>query len=197
MGSLDGLERGKDENKLGIRASSTCTISLTNVKVPVANRLGQEGEGFKIAMSILDGGRIGIAAQAVGISQAALEEAMKYSKERHAFKKPIAEFQGLRWMIADMATDVEAARLLTYQAAFMKSQGGRYTKYASIAKLFASETSSRVTNKAVQIHGGYGYTKDYDVERYIRDARITEIYEGTSEIQRLVIATNLLREIEI
>jgi butyryl-CoA dehydrogenase len=189
-----GLEKGKDENKTGIRASSTCTISFSGTKVPVANRLGQEGEGFKIAMSILDGGRIGIAAQALGIGQAALEAAIKYSKERHAFKKSLSEFQGLRWYLSDMATQVEAARLLVYQAAYLKSTGVRYSKYASIAKLFSSEMSSRVCNKALQIHGGYGYIKEYPVERYVRDARVTEIYEGTSEIQRLVIASWVLKE---
>ncbi|HLG19308.1 MAG TPA: acyl-CoA dehydrogenase [Bdellovibrionota bacterium] len=192
---LPGVEVGKDENKLGIRASGTCTISFTNVKVPVSCRIGEEGFGFKVAMMTLDGGRIGIAAQAVGIAQAALEESIKYSKERRQFGKPIGQFQGLRWMIADMATRVEAARLLTYQAAYKKSQGGRYSKDAAIAKLFASETAAFVTNKAVQIHGGYGYISDYPVERFMRDARITEIYEGTSEIQRIVIANQLLKDV--
>ncbi len=190
-----GIGVGKDENKLGIRASGTCTISFTEVRVPVANRLGTEGEGFKIAMATLDGGRIGIAAQALGIAQAALEEAIKYTKERKQFGKSISDFQGVRWALADMATQVEASRLLVYQAAWKKSLGERYTKWSAIAKLFASETSSRVTNKALQLHGGYGYIKDYPVERYLRDARITEIYEGTSEIQRLVIANQVLKEV--
>ncbi len=189
-----GVEIGKDENKLGIRASGTCTISFNQVKVPVVNRLGEEGEGFKIAMATLDNGRIGIASQALGISQAALEEAIKYAKERKQFGKSLCEFQGIRWMISDMSTQVEAVRLLVYQAAYKKSQGGRFTKYSAIAKLFASEVASRVTNKALQIHGGYGYISDYPVERYVRDARITELYEGTSEIQRLVIANNFLKD---
>lgn len=193
--SFAGFELGKDENKTGIRATSTCTISFTEMKVPAENLLGQEGEGYKMALSILDGGRIGIAAQAVGIAQAALEEALMYAKERKAFGQPLAKFQGLRWMLADMATDVEMSRLLTYQAAYQKSLGSRYTKAAAMAKLIASEAASRVTNKALQIHGGYGYTKDYPVERFVRDARVTEIYEGTSEVQRLVIASQVLKEV--
>ncbi len=193
--TLDGFEMGKDENKTGVRSTSTCTISFTDMKVPKENLLGKEGEGYKMALSILDGGRIGIAAQATGIAQAALDEAIRYAKERKAFGKPIAKFQGLRWMLADMATDVESARLLTYQAAYKKSLGERCTKEAAIAKLFAAEASSRVTNKSLQIHGGYGYTKDYPVERFVRDARVTEIYEGTSEVQRLVIANQVLKEV--
>lgn len=192
-----GFELGKDENKTGIRSTSTCTISFTDMKVPAENLIGKEGEGYKMALSILDGGRVGIAAQAVGIAQAALDEALRYVKERKAFGKPLAKFQGLRWMLADMATDVEMSRLLTYQAAYKKSLGGRYSKEAAIAKLVAAEASSRVTNKALQIHGGYGYTKEYPVERFVRDARVTEIYEGTSEVQRLVIANLVLKEVGV
>lgn len=190
-----GVGIGKEEDKLGIRASGTCTISFNNVKVPVEDRLGEEKQGFKIAMITLDNGRIGIGAQALGIAQAAYEEALKYAQERKQFGKPLVEFQGLRWMLSDMATRIEAARLLIYKAAYLKTQKLPFSKNAAIAKLFASETSSFVCNKAVQIFGGYGYTKDYNVERYLRDARITEIYEGTSEIQRLVIANQVLKEI--
>jgi len=192
-----GVGIGKEEDKLGIRASGTCTISFNDVKVPVSDRLGEEKQGFKIAMMTLDNGRIGIASQALGIAQAAYEDALKYSQERKQFNKPIAEFQGIRWMLADMATRIEATRLLIYKAADLKNRGLPFGKNAAIAKLFASETSSFVCNKAVQIHGGYGYTKDYNVERYLRDARITEIYEGTSEIQRLVIANQVLKETEV
>jgi butyryl-CoA dehydrogenase len=191
-----GVEIGKAENKMGIRSSGTCTISFDNVKIPVNQRLGEELSGFIIAMKTLDNGRIGIAAQALGIAQAALEEAIKYGKERKQFDKPIIENQGIKWMIADMATRVEAARLLIYQAAYRKTLGGRFSKYAAIAKLFASETATYVANKAVQIHGGYGYTSDYSVERNLRDARVTELYEGTSEIQRLVIAAQTLKEMD-
>jgi alkylation response protein AidB-like acyl-CoA dehydrogenase len=192
-----GFSVGRDENKMGIRAASTCGLVFEDCRVPVANRLGEEGEGFKVAMSGLDAGRVGIAAQALGIAEGAYEAALAYAKERHAFGQPIAEFQGIRWMLADMATRIEAARLLTYQAALakdrVKESGERYSKEAAMAKLFASETAVWVTNKAVQIHGGYGYIKEYAVERYYRDAKITEIYEGTSEIQRIVIANQLLR----
>jgi butyryl-CoA dehydrogenase len=192
-----GFSVGRDENKMGIRAASTCGLVFEDCRVPVANRLGEEGEGFKVAMSSLDAGRVGIAAQALGIAQGAYEAALAYAKERHAFGQPIAEFQGIQWMLADMATRIEAARLLTYQAALAKDRakksGERYSKEAAMAKLFASETAVWVTNKAVQIHGGYGYIKEYAVERYYRDAKITEIYEGTSEIQRIVIANQILR----
>jgi len=191
-----GVVIGKGENKMGIRSSGTCTISFDNVKIPVNQRLGEELSGFIIAMKTLDNGRIGIAAQALGIAQAALEEAIKYAKERKQFDRPIAENQGIRWMIADMATRVEAARQLIFQAAYQKTLGGRFTKYSAIAKLFASETATYVANKAVQIHGGYGYTSDYSVERNLRDARVTELYEGTSEIQRLVIAMQTLKEFD-
>jgi butyryl-CoA dehydrogenase len=192
-----GFSVGREENKMGIRAASTCGLVFEDCRVPVANRLGEEGEGFKVAMSSLDAGRVGIAAQALGIAQGAYEAALAYAKERHAFGQPIAEFQGIQWMLADMATRIEAARLLTYQAALAKDRakksGERYSKEAAMAKLFASETAVWVTNKAVQIHGGYGYIKEYAVERYYRDAKITEIYEGTSEIQRIVIANQILR----
>ena len=192
-----GFSVGRDENKMGIRAASTCGLVFEDCRVPVANRLGEEGEGFKVAMASLDAGRVGIAAQALGIAQGAYEAALAYAKERRQFGQSIAEFQGIQWMLADMATRIEAARLLTYQAALAKDKakktGQRYSKEAAMAKLFASETAVWVTNKAVQIHGGYGYIKEYAVERYYRDAKITEIYEGTSEIQRIVIAHQILR----
>jgi butyryl-CoA dehydrogenase len=192
-----GFSLGREENKMGIRAASTCGLVFEDCRVPVANRLGGEGEGFKVAMASLDAGRVGIAAQALGIAQGAYEAALAYAKERHQFGQPIAEFQGIQWMLADMATRIEAARLLTYQAALAKDRtkktGQRYSKEAAMAKLFASETAVWVTQKAVQIHGGYGYIKEYAVERYYRDAKITEIYEGTSEIQRIVIANQILR----
>jgi len=192
-----GFSLGREENKMGIRAASTCGLVFEDCRVPVFNRLGEEGEGFKVAMASLDAGRVGIAAQAVGIAQGAYEAALAYAKERHAFGQPIAEFQGIQWMLADMATRIEAARLLTYQAALAKDMakktGERYSKEAAMAKLFASETAVWVTQKAVQVHGGYGYIKEYAVERYYRDAKITEIYEGTSEIQRIVIANQILR----
>jgi butyryl-CoA dehydrogenase len=192
-----GFSIGQEENKMGIRAASTCGLVFEDCRIPVANRLGEEGEGFKVAMASLDAGRVGIAAQAVGIAQGAYEAALAYVKERHAFGQPIAQFQGIQWMLADMATQIEAARLLTYQSALAKDRakktGERYSKEAAMAKLFASETAVWVTNKAVQIHGGYGYVKEYAVERYYRDAKITEIYEGTSEIQRIVIANQILR----
>jgi alkylation response protein AidB-like acyl-CoA dehydrogenase len=192
-----GFSLGREENKMGIRAASTCGLVFEDCRVPVTNRLGEEGEGFKVAMASLDAGRVGIAAQAVGIAQGAYEAALAYAKERHAFSQPIAEFQGIQWMLADMATRIEAARLLTYQSALAKDRAKktseRYSKEAAMAKLFASETAVWVTQKAVQIHGGYGYIKEYAVERYYRDAKITEIYEGTSEIQRIVIANQILR----
>ncbi len=189
-----GVTVGKVEEKLGIRASSTSQLIFDECAVPVANRLGDEGEGFKIAMRTLDGGRIGIAAQAVGIAQAALDASAAYAQQREAFSQPIARFQAIQFMLADMATRIEASRLLVLQAAKMKDKKLRHTKQSAMAKLFASETAMWVTTKAIQIHGGYGYTTEYPVERYFRDAKITEIYEGTSEIQRLVIANQLLRE---
>jgi butyryl-CoA dehydrogenase len=189
-----GFSTGKHEHKMGIRASDTCELIFEDCKVPVANRLGQEGEGFKIAMMALDAGRIGVGAQAVGIAQAALEKAIAHAKTRVQFGQPIAQFQAIQFMLADMATQIEAARLLVYNAALKKDAGERFSKEASMAKLFASEVAGFVTTKAVQIHGGYGYMKEYPVERYFRDAKITEIYEGTSEVQRMVIASNLLKE---
>lgn len=191
-GDTPGLVRGKEEPKLGIRASATSEIVFENVKVPVSNRLGEEGQGFKIAMTVLDAGRIGIAAQALGIAEAAYEAARQYVQEREAFGRPIGEFQGTGFKIADMKVRIEAARALTYNAALAKERakktGERYTLEASMAKLFASETAMFCAWAAVQIHGGMGYSKELPVERYFRDAKITEIYEGTSEIQRLVIA---------
>ncbi len=189
-----GLRPGRREEKLGIRASPTTQVFLEDCRIPASNRLGQEGEGFRIAMATLDGGRIGIAAQAVGIAQAAYEASVKWARERHAFGQAIANFQAIQWMLADMAVRIDAARLLVWRAADMKDRGERCTMEASMAKLFASETAMWVTTKAVQVHGGYGYMRDYPVERYFRDAKITEIYEGTSEIQRLVIARNILKD---
>ncbi|RLF59065.1 MAG: acyl-CoA dehydrogenase [Thermoplasmata archaeon] len=191
---MKGYKVGSIFEKLGINASQTSELIFENMEVPKENLLGAEGDGFKIALKTLDGGRIGIAAQAVGIAQAALDESIEYSKQRQQFGRPIAKFQAIQWMIADMATSIEAARLLVLNAAYKKDQGsGRYSKEAAMAKLFASETAMDAVLKAVQIHGGYGYTKEYTVERLFRDAKITEIYEGTSEVQRMVIAGSLLR----
>lgn len=188
----DGFHRGKLEPKLGIRASATCEIELTDYKCPVENRLGEEGQGFKIAMGVLDAGRIGIAAQAVGIAQAAYEASLDYARERKAFGHEIGTFQMIQSKLADMKTRLEAARLLTLRAAWAKMKavetGSRFTLDGSMAKLFASEAAMWITHQAVQIHGGMGYSKEMPVERYFRDAKITEIYEGTSEIQRMVIA---------
>ena len=188
-----GFSIGKIEEKMGIRASSTAELIFQNCIVPKENLLGKEGEGFKIAMSTLDGGRIGIAAQALGIAAGALEETIKYVKERQQFGRPISKFQGLQWMIADMATEIDAARLLVYRAAFNKSSGLPYGKEAAMAKLYASECAMNVTTKCVQLFGGYGYTKDYPMERMMRDAKITEIYEGTSQVQQMVIAAAVLK----
>ena len=186
-----GFIRGKKEPKLGIRASATCEIEFEDLQCPVENRLGEEGQGFKIAMTVLDTGRIGVAAQAIGIAQAAYDAALEYSRDRKAFGQSIGAFQSIQNKLADMKTRIEASRLLTLQAAWAKdrarSSGARYTLDASIAKLFASETAMFVTHQAVQIHGGMGYSKELPLERYFRDAKITEIYEGTSEIQRMVI----------
>jgi alkylation response protein AidB-like acyl-CoA dehydrogenase len=191
-----GFSRGKTEPKLGIRASATSEIVFEDYRVPVENRLGAEGEGFKIAMTVLDAGRIGIASQALGIAEAAYEASLSYMREREAFGQKIGQFQGLQFKIADMKTRIEASRLLIYQAALAKmnskANGGRYTTEASMAKLFASETAMFCAHQAVQIHGGLGYSKELPVERFFRDAKITEIYEGTSEIQRMVIARNEL-----
>src|SRR5512143_53979 len=193
-----GFDRSHHQVKLGVNASGTVEIFLTDVRVPVENRLGAEGEGFRIAMTTLDGGRIGIAAQAVGIATEACEAAVSYARQRRAFGRPIADFQVIRFYLADMATDLDAARLLTRRAAAAKdaalARGGRYSLEAATAKLFAAEMAQRVTTKALQIHGGYGYTKEYPVERNFRDARITEIYEGTSEIHRLIIAREIFKD---
>jgi butyryl-CoA dehydrogenase len=188
-----GFSTGKPDHKLGIRAAHSCTVFFENCKVPKSQQLGERGMGFKIAMTTLDGGRIGIAAQAIGIARAAYEKAVAYSKERKAFGAPIAEKQAIQFMLADMATELDAARLLTLRAATLKDRGVRHTRESSSAKLYASEMATRVTHKALQIHGGYGYSTEYDLERHYRDARITEIYEGTSEIQRIVIATHVLK----
>ena len=188
-----GFSIGKIEEKMGIRASSTAELIFEDCAVPKENLLGAEGKGFGIAMKTLDGGRIGIAAQALGIAQGALDEAVKYTKERKQFGKPISAFQGPQWMIADMATRVEAARFLVYRAAFNKDAGLPYSTEAAMAKLYAAEAAMEVTTKAVQLFGGYGYTRDYPVERMMRDAKITEIYEGTSEVQRMVISASVLK----
>ena len=190
-----GFAVGKHENKLGIRTSNTTEMIFTDCRIPAGNLLGQENRGLSIALGTLDCGRIGIAAQAVGIAEAALQESVRYAKQRVQFGKPLAEFESLQFMIADMAVDVEVAKTMLYRAAWMKDSGAkRFTKESAIAKLFASEMAHRVCHKALQIHGGYGFMKDYKVERLYRDQRITEIYEGTSEIQRLVIARSLLSE---
>jgi butyryl-CoA dehydrogenase len=188
-----GFAVGKEEKKLGVHATACTELSFSDCEVPVANRIGNEGEGYKVALSTLDGGRIGIAAQATGIAQGAFEAALSYAQQRHAFGHPIADFQAIQFMLADMATELDAARLLARRAAWKQDFGARFTMEASIAKLFASEMSTRVTHKAIQIHGGYGYSREYPVERAYRDARITEIYEGTSEIQRLVISSLVLK----
>ncbi|MGM1533883.1 acyl-CoA dehydrogenase AcdA [Bacillus cereus group sp. BceL215] len=188
-----GFSVGKKESKLGIRSSPTTEIMFEDCRIPVENLLGEEGQGFKVAMQTLDGGRNGIAAQAVGIAQGALDASVEYARERHQFGKPIAAQQGIGFKLADMATDVEAARLLTYQAAWLESEGLPYGKESAMSKVFAGDTAMRVTTEAVQVFGGYGYTKDYPVERYMRDAKITQIYEGTQEIQRLVISRMLTK----
>jgi butyryl-CoA dehydrogenase len=187
-----GYARGSHEYKLGVNASGTTELSFQGMRVPASQRLGEEGEGFKIAMATLDGGRIGISAQAVGIARGAFEEGMAYAREREQFGKPIAELQAIQFYLADMSTELDAARLLTWKAAWTKDQGRRYTLEAAQAKLYSAQMAQKVTTLALQIHGGYGYTKEYNVERYFRDARITEIYEGTSEIQKLVIARAVL-----
>ncbi len=189
-----GLVVGHEEDKMGLRASDTTDLIFEDCRVPAANRLGKEGDGFKIAMTALDGGRIGIAAQSVGVARAAFDAAVKYAKKREQFGQKISKFQGLRWIIADMATEIEAATQLMLSAAAMKDRGERYTAQASMAKLFASEMVNRITAKAIQIHGGYGFTKDYEVERFYRDARVFTIYEGTSEIQRIVISNHIFKD---
>ncbi len=189
-----GLIIGREEDKMGLRGSDTTDLIFDNCRVPAEQLLGREGEGFRIAMACLDGGRIGIAAQSVGVAQAALDAAVRYAKKREQFGQTISKFQGLRWMIADMATEVEAARQLMFSAAAMKDGKINYTTQASMAKLFASEMVNRITAKALQIHGGYGFIKEYPVERYYRDARVFTIYEGTSEIQRVVISDQIIKD---
>jgi butyryl-CoA dehydrogenase len=190
-----GFKVGKEEKKLGIHATACCELIFADCEVPAANRIGNEGEGYKVALSTLDGGRIGIAAQATGIAQGAFEAALAWSQERMAFGHPISQFQAIQFMLADMSTEIDAARLLVRKAAWKQDSGGRFSMDAAIAKLFASEMATRVAHKAIQIHGGYGYSSEYPVERAYRDARITEIYEGTSEIQRLVIASWVLKSL--
>jgi butyryl-CoA dehydrogenase len=192
-----GFVVGKLEDKLGLRSSDTASLLFEDCRVPGENLLGTEGEGFTIALATLDGGRIGIAAQALGIAQGCLEESVAYAQQRRQFGRAIAEFEAIQWMLADMATEIDAARLLTYRAAWLAEQGRAFTKEAAMAKLFASEAANRAAYKAIQIFGGYGYTKEFAVERFFRDARITTIYEGTSEIQRLVIARRLIHGEEI
>ncbi|MGA9649389.1 acyl-CoA dehydrogenase [Pedobacter sp.] len=190
---MEGFTVGPKENKLGIRGSDTHSLMFNDVKVPKENRIGEDGFGFKFAMKTLEGGRIGIAAQALGIAQGAFELATKYAKERKSFGKPIAEHQAIAFKLADMATQIEAARLLVYKAAWLKQQGLPYTQAGSMAKLFASKVAMDVTVEAVQVHGGYGFVKEYHVERLMRDAKITQIYEGTSEIQKMVISREVIR----
>jgi len=192
--STEGFSVGKHERKMGIRASSTAELIFNNCYVPRENRLGNEGKGLKIALETIDGSRLGIAAQANGIALAAFERSISYAKERKQFGQRIGNFQAIQWILADMATMIDASRLLTLRAASMKDNGLRYIKEAAMAKVYAAETAVHVTNKAVQIHGGYGYMKDYPLERYYRDAKITEIYEGTSEMQRWTIAKQLLKD---
>jgi alkylation response protein AidB-like acyl-CoA dehydrogenase len=191
---MEGFVKGVKENKMGIRGSDTCSLQFTDVKVPKANRIGADGFGFKFAMKTLSGGRIGIAAQALGIAAGAYELAKEYAKQREAFGKPIHQHQAIAFKLADMATRIEAARLLVYKSAWMKDQGMNFDQASSMAKLYASEVAMWVTTEAVQIHGGYGYVKEYHVERLMRDAKITQIYEGTSEVQRIVIGRSVLQE---
>ncbi|MGY4538050.1 alkylation response protein AidB-like acyl-CoA dehydrogenase [Mucilaginibacter sp. UYNi724] len=190
---MEGFTVGNKENKLGIRGSDTHSLMFTDVKVPKENRIGEDGFGFKFAMATLEGGRIGIASQALGIASGAYELSVQYAKERKAFGKTLADLQAIQFKLADMATEIEAARLLCYRAAWLKDNGQPYAQAASMAKLFASETAMRTTVEAVQIHGGYGFVKEYHVERLMRDAKITQIYEGTSEIQRIVISRGVLK----
>ncbi|MFZ5595846.1 MAG: acyl-CoA dehydrogenase family protein [Bacillota bacterium] len=191
---MPGFSRGKAEDLMGQRSLQVGQLFLEDVRVPRENILGEIGQGFKMAMSVLDSGRIEIAALALGIAQAALDESLKYARERVQFGRPIAKFQAIQWKLADMATGIEAARLLVYQAASLKDKGKNYTRQAAMAKLFASDIAARAATEAVQIHGGYGFTKEYTVERLYRDVKITQIYEGTNEIQRMVIARNLLNK---
>lgn len=192
-GKTPGMQIGRAEDKLGLRGSNTVPITFEDCEIPLDALLGKEGDGFKLAMAALDGGRIGISAQACGVARAAIEASVRYAKERKAFGRPIAEFQALRFMLADMQTQFEAAELLCLRAAFLKELGQPFTREASMAKLFASEMSNKVCDRAVQIHGGYGYIDEFPVERYLRDARVQTIYEGTSEVQRLVIAREIIK----
>jgi butyryl-CoA dehydrogenase len=189
-----GMKVGREEDKMGLRSSDTTDLIFEDCRIPVSQRIGEEGQGFSIAMKGLDGGRIGIAAQSIGVAQAALDASIQYTQERQQFGQSISKFQGLRWIVADMATEIEAARQLTFSAAFMKDRGEDVSMQASMAKLFASEMVNRITARAVQLHGGYGFTKEYAVERYYRDARVFTIYEGTSEIQRIVISNHLYKD---
>ena len=188
-----GFSVGKEEKKLGIRGSTTTELIFENCQIPIANRLGEEGKGLKIALEAIDSSRVTVAAQAVGIAQAAFDDALSYAKDRQQFGQPLVNHQAIQWMLADMATHLEAARMLTYRAAWYKDQGLSFVKEAAMAKVYAAETAKMVTNNAMQIHGGYGYCKDYPIERYLRDAKITEIYEGTSEMQRMTIARSLIK----
>ncbi|MEM9189798.1 MAG: acyl-CoA dehydrogenase family protein [Myxococcota bacterium] len=192
-GDAEGVRIGKKEDKMGLRGSATCALVFEDVRVPASALLGEEGQGFKIAMMALDGGRIGIASQAIGIGEAALAAALSYAKERKTFGKAIADYQAIQWMIADSRTELDAARLLTLRAALRKEQGAPFTREASMAKVYASEAAWRVCDRALQIHGGYGYTREFPVERYLRDVRVTRIYEGTSEVQRIVISRQVLK----
>ncbi len=189
-----GFSVGKEEHKLGVRGSSTVELVFENCQIPAANMLGEKGRGLRVALEAIDSSRVTVAAQALGIAQAAFNDSLVYAKERQQFGQPIADFQAIQWMLADMATHIDAARLLTYRAAWLKDHNIPFVKEAAMAKVYAAETSRMVTNNAIQIHGGYGYCKDYSVERYLRDAKITEIYEGTSEMQRMTIARALMRE---
>lgn len=191
---IDGMALGAAEKKMGMKCSDTREVSFMDARVPKANLLGEENKGFKVALSLLDNGRIGIAAQSLGIAQAAFDEALKYSRERKQFGQTLSSFQAIQFKLADMATQIDAARLLVYRAAILKDSRERHTREISMAKLYASEVANKVADQAVQIHGGYGYVKEYPVERYFRDARVTEIYEGTSEAQRMVISRDLLKE---
>lgn len=190
---VEGLSFGAEDDKMGIRGARTDELIFENCRIPKANLIGEEGDGFKLAMQVVDRGRIGIAAMAVGLSQAALDAAVQYAKERPAFGKPITEYQGLQWMMAEMKAELEVSRMYTYYAASLKDRGGRISEEAAIAKLITSEASQRIVHKAVQIHGGYGYMKEFPVERFYRDQRILEIFEGTSQIQKIVIAGHLLK----
>jgi butyryl-CoA dehydrogenase len=192
--STPGFSVGKEENKLGIRGSSTTELVFENCQIPATNLLGEKCRGLRIALEAIDSSRVTVAAQALGIAQAAFDDSLIYAKDRRQFGEPLANFQAIQWMLADMATHIDAARLLTYRAAWLKDHNMPFMKEAAMAKVYAAETSRMVTNNAIQIHGGYGYCKDYPVERYLRDAKITEIYEGTSEMQRMTIARALLRE---